>query len=88
MSEDTLNFEDHRRRREHDPDLVRCARCGKTILGTSTRCPECGVHFQGAAEDFSHQSESGRGGTSAKPWVVVVALLLLLAMLLTVFGLR
>jgi hypothetical protein len=46
MSDDPLNFEEHRRRCEEDASTVRCARCKKWIVATATRCPECGVHFQ------------------------------------------
>jgi len=47
VNEDILSFEDHRRQQDENASLVRCARCGKMILATTTRCPECAVHFQG-----------------------------------------
>jgi len=62
MSEDILNFEEHRRRRDENASLVRCARCGKMILATATTCAECGVHFQGEAQDFLHPSACPRIG--------------------------
>lgn len=49
MENETLNFEEHRRRRDENAGTVRCARCGKWIAATATQCPECGVHFQGEA---------------------------------------
>jgi predicted amidophosphoribosyltransferase len=73
---DILSFDEHRRRHEDDDDRVRCARCGKTILATSLRCPECGVHFQGEAQDFVRPSEQR---VAIKPlWVIVAAVLLLI----------
>jgi hypothetical protein len=58
MSEEILSFEEHRRRRDENASLVRCARCGKMILATATTCAECGVHIQGEAQDFLHLSET------------------------------
>jgi hypothetical protein len=85
MSDDVLSFEEHRRRRDEDPDLVRCARCGRTILATVTRCPECHGHFQGEAYDFTCPSERDAGGRRRR-WVLVVAVLLLAALLLSAIG--
>jgi hypothetical protein len=80
MSDEPLNFEEFRRRREENASTVRCAKCGEWIVATATRCPECGVHFQGEAQDFGDAPESAgvRGG--APGWVVVLAALLLVAM--------
>src|SRR5262249_32162305 len=33
MDDELLNFEEHRRRRDGDPNLARCARCGKADRG-------------------------------------------------------
>lgn len=77
---DILSFDAHRRRRDEDDDSVRCARCGKTILATSLRCPECGVHFQGEAQDFIHPSD--RPSTAKPLWVIVAAILLLIVFVL------
>jgi hypothetical protein len=41
MSDDPLNFEEHRRRREEDAGTVRCARC-KRWVAAATGCLECG----------------------------------------------
>lgn len=68
-------------RQEENPNLVPCARCRKKILMTSTRCPECGVYFQGQALEFTHPSEQRREAKGAKGWIVWVALLSLLAFL-------
>jgi len=57
------------------------------ILTTAVRCPECGVHFQGEAGDFLHRSEQIAGAGRIQTWVFVVAVLLLGALLLSVFGL-
>ena len=78
MGDEILSFEEHRRRREDDDDLVPCARCGKRIHANETRCPECGVHFQGRAEDFTHPSERIIEGRPL--WFVVVAIVLLAVM--------
>ena len=53
----TADFEEARRRREHDPNRVRCAHCGKWIFARSTRCSECGTHFRGEAFQFTHESD-------------------------------
>jgi hypothetical protein len=86
VSDDVFSFEDYRRRRDENASLVRCARCGKMILATSTQCPECGVHFQGDAQDYLHPSE--RPGSPSKRWLVAVAVLLLIALALSSFGFR
>ncbi len=80
MSDRPLNFEEHRRRRDENASTVRCVRCGKWIAATVTRCPECGVNFQGEAQDFIHPSEQPdkRGGRPI--WVIVLAVVLLAAM--------
>jgi hypothetical protein len=84
MSDEPLKFEEHRRRRDENASVIRCFRCKKWIVATATRCPECGVHFQGEAQDFSR--ENGKSGGSRSPtWVVVVAVLLLLTMPASVF---
>lgn len=90
MSEpdEPLSFEEHRRRRDKNPSLVPCARCGKKILATATRCPECGVHFQGEAQEFTHVSEREAPNSGAPVWTIVLAALLLSAMLVGVVGLR
>lgn len=80
MSDEPLSFEEHRRRREENASTVRCARCQKWIVATATRCPECGVHFQGEAQDFA-PDEQELGGRRTPVWVIVVAVLLLMAML-------
>ena len=85
MGDDTLNFEDHRRRREENASLVRCARCGKTILATATRCPECGVHFQGEAQDYLHPSERPTGGHAGL--TVVLAIVLVTVMVISALAL-
>ena len=85
---DILRFEPRRGPQpEEDPDdFVSCARCGRSILATATRCPECGVHFQGEAQDFYHASERPRGGRVGWLWLVVV--LVLCVMLLIAFAPR
>ena len=50
----TIDFEARRRQAENDPNKVRCAHCGAWISSDATRCPKCGVYFQGEAFQFSH----------------------------------
>ena len=60
MSDEPLNFEEFRRRREENASTVRCAKCGEWIVATATKCPECGVNFQGEADGFAlARSERG-----------------------------
>ena len=87
MSDEPLNFEEARRRRDENPSLVRCARCGKMIVATATRCPECGVHFQDEAQEFNHPSEESAESSGTARWVVILAVLLLLAMLVAAVAL-
>lgn len=79
---DILNFGEHQRNHDDGDDSVRCARCGKLILATSLRCPECGVHFQGEAQDFIHPSEQPI--QRMKPsWVVIAAIVLLIVFVIS-----
>ena len=87
MSEGPLNFEEQRRRREENASTVRCARCRKWIVATATKCPECGVHFRGEAQDFARDEDSA-GERGTPKWVVVLAALLVLVMLVGVLGVR
>ena len=86
--DEPLSLEEHRRRRDDNPSLVPCARCGKRILATATRCPECGIHFQGEAQEFTHESEREPATGGAPAWVIVLAVLLVLAMLVGLVGFR
>jgi hypothetical protein len=87
MDDEPLSFEEHRRQREENASLVRCARCGKMIVATLTRCPECGIHFQGEAQDYLHPSERAEG-RPASTMVVVLVALLLVALVIAAIGLR
>lgn len=87
MGDDVLRFEQHQDRSDDD-DLVRCARCGKRIPAASARCPACRVHFHGEAQDFYHPSEHDRGNARKVPWIVAVALLLVIALVVGALGLR
>ncbi len=85
MSDNHLNFEAHRRRRDANADLVPCAKCKRRIPALTTRCPECGVHFNGAAEDFVQEGGGDRGTPT---WMVVLAVLLLMVVMTSLFGVR
>ena len=50
-------FEEAKRRRDEDPNRVRCAHCGEWIFARSERCPKCGTHFLGEAFQFTHESD-------------------------------
>ncbi len=86
MDDDIISFEKHRQRREKNASLVRCARCGKMILATATQCPECGIHFQGEAQDYLHRSERTSGGQPR--WVTVVAVVLLVVLIISFLAFR
>ena len=70
------------------PAVLRCARCGKLIVSTVIKCPECGIHFQGEAQDFVHPSEQARGRNGMSLWVMAVAVLLLAAMAVGLISLK
>src|SRR6185437_14021117 len=57
MADDVLKFGDYGEAQNDEDSLIRCARCGEKIPAISTRCPECGVHFQGEAQDFFHPTD-------------------------------
>jgi len=61
---------------EPGPGEVPCIRCGEPVFGYVLRCPYCGVHFSGRAEDFAPRQGMSR---RAKALVVLVAVALLLA---------
>jgi hypothetical protein len=88
MSDEILNFEEHRRRRDGNPSVVPCARCGKTIVATATRCPECGVHFAGEAQFFVPTGVESNDN-SGIPWrTMTIILLLLTALVLSALLMR
>ena len=83
--EPTLNFEEYRRRADADPNRVRCAKCGTRIPMDATRCPECGVHFQGEAFQFTYAADAEpRRSVRGK---LVVGLLVAAVVLAVVAGL-
>jgi hypothetical protein len=81
ITEAIISFEEPRRRRDESPSPVRRARCGKMILATAIRCPECGVHFQGEAQDYLQPSEKPEG-SGRRWWVVLLAVVLQVALAL------
>lgn len=50
-------FEEAKRRRDEDPNRVRCAHCGAWIFARSVKCDKCGTHFLGEAFQFTHKSD-------------------------------
>jgi uncharacterized membrane protein YvbJ len=53
----TIDFESEKRKRDDDPNRVRCAHCGQWIFSRSKRCPKCGVFFRGEAFQFTHADD-------------------------------
>ena len=53
----TVDFGEAKRKREEDPNKVKCAHCGEWIFARSTKCPRCGVRFRGEAFQFIHGSD-------------------------------
>ncbi len=88
VDESPLRFEDYRQRRAENAGTVRCARCGEWITATATRCPECGVHFQGEAQYFTHPSEQTPGRGKLPKWVLSVVAVLLGATVLVALVLQ
>jgi hypothetical protein len=88
MSDDVLKFRDQPEEYDHDLDdgLVLCARCGASIPGTSTRCPKCRVHFHGQAQDFFHPSEQSPTHARGFPWVIAIAVVVVLALIIAVLA--
>lgn len=60
---------------EPGPGEVPCIRCNEPVFGYALRCPHCGVHFSGRAEDFAPREGLSRR-TKAIVTLVAVALLL------------
>lgn len=80
--DDIDEYEEEENREE---DYVRCARCRRWIPAFSTRCPECGVHFQGQAQDFDDEEEEyQRRGLPL--WVIWTAIVLLVLSVIGVFA--
>ena len=80
-----ISFESYRQKR--DENSVRCAKCGKWIIPTATQCPECGIHFQGQAQDFDHPSERSSSAPRSFFFVAIV-LFALAATIVGVFRFR
>ncbi len=60
---------------------VPCQRCLRPIPASSTTCPECGVHFQGWAEDFTESRHSFLRQSTVRYVLLATAVLLILLML-------
>jgi hypothetical protein len=65
---------------------VPCPRCRRPIPASFTTCPECGVHFEGWAEDFTDAPPSFFRTCGARYILLAVSALLLLSMLLALLG--
>lgn len=84
LTDDVLSFDEHRRRLTESANTVRCAKCGEWILATAIRCPQCGVHFQGEAQDFVHRSGQSPRRLKLPVWVIIAAIVVVIAMILNV----
>lgn len=58
------------------PGEVSCPKCKQPASGRASRCPHCGVHFSGFAADFAPKPHF-----LSKPWVRVVLLVLIIALI-------
>ncbi|WP_198085234.1 hypothetical protein [Variovorax sp. E3] len=61
---------------EPGPGEVPCIRCNEPVFGYALRCPHCGVHFSGRAEDFAPKEGLSR---RTKALIALAAVALLLA---------
>ena len=82
MRDDDDDIDEYQEEEDREEDDVRCARCRKWISAFASRCPECGVHFQGQAQDFDDEEDRYQsifyGSQRGLPvWVIVTALVLL-----------
>ncbi len=89
MSTPIIRLEDHRGKTakrgapKSDSGSVLCPRCRRPIPASSTTCPECGVHFEGWAEDFTDSGPSFLRTSTGRYFLLAAAVLLILVMLRT-----
>jgi len=87
MPSPIIRLEDRRRKTpkrgssENGADSVLCPRCRRPIPASSTTCPECGVHFQGWAEDFTESRLSFLRKSIGRYVLLAAAVILILVML-------
>ena len=87
MPTPVISLEDRRRRTPtrrpsgNGSGAVPCPRCRRPIPASSTTCPECGVHFQGWAEDFAESRLSFLRKSIGRYVLFATAVLLILVML-------
>ena len=86
MSDQILNFEEYRRRREESDEEVRCAHCLRSSPAASTRVPQGGGHVAVEAQDFVHPSEQTTRGRAPSWFVAVVLVLVMILVLITLAG--
>ena len=67
------------------PGRVRCAKCKALIAASTSQCPECGIHFDGVAEDFADDRPVA-WISPRRRWVKITAFALLLLFLLTMLA--
>jgi predicted amidophosphoribosyltransferase len=64
---------------------VPCAKCKALIAASTSQCPECGIHFDGAAEDFVDDRPVA-WISPRRRWVKITALAILLLLLLSLMA--
>lgn len=67
--------------------LVACAHCGRLIPTHSTRCPKCGVHFEGEAFMFGPDAAAVGSARLRKVALVVVGLIVAVGLVFSIAGL-
>jgi hypothetical protein len=74
--DDPIKLADYRAGKYDDGDQVPCAKCGCLVHAYNTRCPHCGVHFDGVACDFrdSLGEQVTTGHRQRVRWIAVVLL--------------
>jgi hypothetical protein len=89
MDDDTGTLHDlnhFRSTRGTDPTLVPCAKCNTLINMNVVRCPNCGIHFNGPAFQFSPKWERHRQALPLWMRVIMYAIgIALLAGVLVMF---
>ena len=79
-----LNLGEYLARVEDEGERVECARCGMFIPAATPRCPHCGIHFNGMAEDFTPGAQGREDRRCVRAYVLLIVFVL--GVLLGVLG--
>ncbi len=85
-SDEPLSFEEHKRRRDDNPKSGTVHEVRKTDSRHSDAMPGMRSPLSRRAQEFTHESEHEPRSRGTPPWVIAVAVVLLLAILLGVIG--